>query len=110
MAETSSEYLETASDERELNQDLLRVSEGWVGPPLQPRLHPASCADPRAFHHKEPSMVKAIVPLAGPSRARYRLSALTTHTRRFTLMPVAIPSGSAITSVPPVSVSSSRNS
>jgi len=30
--------------------------------------------------------------------------------RLFTLIPVAIPSGSASTSVPPVSVSSSRNS
>ena len=49
MAETL-EYLDRLS-EPELNQDLLRVSEGWVGPPRSPAfiLHHVLT---HAFHHK----------------------------------------------------------
>jgi uncharacterized damage-inducible protein DinB len=49
IAETL-EYLDRLS-EPELNQDLLRVSEGWVGPPRSPAfiLHHVLT---HAFHHK----------------------------------------------------------
>jgi len=49
MAETL-EYLDRLS-EPELNRDLLRVSEGWVGPPRSPAfiLHHVLT---HAFHHK----------------------------------------------------------
>ena len=43
------EYLDRLS-EPELNQDLLRVSEGWVGPPAQAIILHYGLTD--AFHHK----------------------------------------------------------